>query len=134
MYIANSNLNGVNLFNYQDSTFTPENNYGMNFKTSIICDLSVYFCERKLLFSDAIGKQVAVDILNDIKHSSRANRVTEVNRNMIIRDLEGDKATNSLGLDISLEKSINALDIDFSKIDSPCVPCSNPSGVRTRSI
>jgi len=134
IYVANSNLNGVKVFNFQDVTYTPDNNYGMNFKTSIICDLSIYFCERKLLFADAIGKQVAVDVLNDIKHSSRANRVTEVNRNMIIRDLEGDKATNELGLNIALEKSINGLDMDFSKIDSPCVPCSNPSGVRTRSI
>lgn len=134
MYVANSNLNGTNIFDYQDSTYTNDNNYGMNFKTTIVCDLSLYFCEQKLLFADAIGKQVAVDVLNDIKHSSRANRVTEVNRNMIIRDLEGDKATNELGLNIALEKSINSLDFDFSKIDSPCVPCSNPSGVRTRSI
>jgi hypothetical protein len=134
IYVSSANLNGVNIFDFEDVTYTPDNNYGINFKTSIICDLSIYFCERKLLFADSVGKQVAVDVLNDIKHSSRANRVTEVNRNMIIRDLEGDRATNELGLNINLEKSIKGLDFDFSKIDSPCLPCSNPSGVRTRSI
>jgi hypothetical protein len=134
MYVANGNLNGGNLFDYNDVVHTSDNNYGLNLKTTVKCDLSSYFCEQKLLFADALGYQVAIDILEDIKHSDRANRIAEVNRNMIIRDLEGDRETNEKGLAMRAEDALKALDFDFSSIDSPCIPCNKPSGVRVRAI
>ena len=96
--------------------------------------MTEYFCENKLIFSEAIGMQLAVDVLNDIVHSDRANRIAEVNRNMIIRNLEGDKETHEEGLNVRLETEIKNLDFDFSKIDSPCLPASEKYGVRVQSI
>ena len=69
-----------------------------------------------------------------MKHSNRANRIAEVNRNMIIRDLEGDKETFEEGLAMRLEKSLKALDFDFSKIDSPCIPDNKRFGVTVKSV
>ena len=80
---------------------------------------------QKFVLADLIGKQVAVDILNDMKHSVRLNRIANVSEHMIIRDLEGDRETHEEGLAMRLENSIKATSFDFSKIDSPCLPCND---------
>lgn len=134
MYVPNGSFTKTEMFDYTDVNYTLDNNYGMNFATTIQCDLSEYFIDNKQLFADAIGKQVAVDVLSDMKHSGRANRIVEVNRNMIIRDLEGDKDTHEKGLAYRLEGAIKALDFDFSKIDSPCLPDNKKYGVRIKSV
>lgn len=134
IYVASGNFTPFEMFDYHDTVFTDSNNYGLNFATSIKCDLSSYFCENKTLFTEAIGMQVAVDILNDIKHSDRSNRIVEVNRNMIIRDLEGDKETFEHGMTSRLMKEIDSLDFDFSMIDSPCLPESKKYGVRVTTV
>ena len=134
MFVSQSNYTLQEMWDYEDDVESPNTNFGMNFTTTIECDLSEYFIEQKLLFADAIGKQVAVDILNDMKHSNRANRIAEVNRNMIIRDLEGDKETNEKGLALRLEDALKAIDFDFSKIDSPCLPDNKKYGVTVKSV
>jgi hypothetical protein len=134
VYVANGDFTLMKMFDYQDAVDEFENNYGINVSTTVECDLSDYFVEQELVFSDAIGKQVAVDILNDMKHSNRANRIAEVNRNMIIRDLEGDKETFEEGLMMRLERSLMSLDFDFSKIDSPCLPDNKKYGINVKSI
>ena len=133
-FVMNTDLNGTQIFDVNDVVISNDNNWGVNFRTTIKCDLSTYFCENKLSFVEAMGQQVAYDILNDIKHSDRANRIVEVNRNMVIRDLEGDTSTNEMGVAQKLKQAIKSLDFDFSKIDSPCLPCDKPSGVKVRSI
>jgi len=133
-YVPQSQYVVDEMFDYRNVSYTPDNNYGMNFATTIQCDLSEYFIENKVIFADAIGKQVAVDILSDIKHSNRANRIVEVNRNMIIRDLEGDKETNEKGLALRLEDALKSIDFDFSKIDSPCLPDNKKYGVTVKSV
>lgn len=133
-YVSASNHTFQEMWDYYDDIETPDINYGLNIATTIQCDLSDYFIENRVTFSEAIGMQIAVDILNDMKHSNRANRIVEVNRNMIIRDLEGDKETNERGLALRLEDALKALDFDFSKIDSPCLPSNKKYGVTVKSV
>ena len=132
--VENSNLNGIQMFDYTKRKYTPVNNFGLNFGVTVQCDVSDYLCEQKFVLTDLIGKQVAVDILNDMKHSTRLNRLANVSQNMIIRDLEGDRETNEPGLAVRLSNSIKAVDFDFSKIDSPCLPCNKKWGIRKGSI
>ena len=132
--VESSNLNGIQMFDYTKRKYTPANNFGLNFGVTVQCDVSNYLCEQKFVLTDLIGKQVAVDILNDMKHSTRLNRIANVSQNMIIRDLEGDTETNEPGLAVRLSKSIKAVDFDFSKIDSPCLPCNKKWGIRKGSI
>lgn len=132
--VESSNLNGIQMFDYTKRKYTPANNFGMNFGVTVQCDVSNYLCEQKFVLTDLIGKQVAVDILNDMKHSTRLNRIANVSQNMIIRDLEGDRETNEPGLAVRLSNSIKAVDFDFSKIDSPCLPCNKKWGIRKGSI
>ena len=132
--VESSNLNGIQMFDYTKRKYTPVNNFGLNFGVTVQCDVSDYLCEQKFVLTDLIGKQVAVDILNDMKHSTRLNRLANVSQNMIIRDLEGDRETNEPGLAVRLSNSIKAVDFDFSKIDSPCLPCNKKWGIRKGSI
>lgn len=132
--VGSSDLNGTQMFDYTKRGYVPTNNFGLNMGVTVQCDISDYLCEQKLVLADLIGKQVAVDILNDMKHSTRLNRLANVSQNMIIRDLEGDRETHELGLAQRLDKSIKAVDFDFSKIDSPCLPCNKKFGVKKRGI
>ena len=81
------------------------------------------------MFTEALGRQVALYILEDMKHSNRVNRNIDVDRDMIIRDLEGDNDTNANGLYYELEQHLKSLDFDFSMIDSPCLPESIKYGI-----
>jgi len=132
--VANGSLNGTQMFDYTKRKYNATNNFGLNFGVTVQCDISQYLCEQKLILTDLIGKQVAVDILNDMKHSTRLNRIANVSQNMIIRDLEGDRETFEPGLAKRLSDSIKAVDFDFSKIDSPCLPCNKKFGITKRGI
>ena len=132
--VASGNLNGTQMFDYTKRKYTPTNNFGLNFGVTVQCDISQYLCEQKMILTDLIGKQVAVDILNDMKHSTRLNRIANVSQNMIIRDLEGDRETFEPGLSKRLSDSVKAVDFDFSKIDSPCLPCNKKFGITKRGI
>ena len=132
--VANGSLNGTQMFDYTKRKYNATNNFGLNFGVTIQCDISQYLCEQKLILTDLIGKQVAVDILNDMKHSTRLNRIANVSQNMIIRDLEGDRETFEPGLAKRLSDSVKAVDFDFSKIDSPCLPCNKKFGITKRGI
>jgi len=132
--VSSSDLNGTDMFDYTDRQYNPSNNFGLNFGVTVKCDISKYLCDQKFVLADLIGKQVAVDILNDMKHSMRLNRLSNVSRDMIIRDLEGDKETFEKGLSQRLSDAVKAADFDFSMIDSPCLPCNKKYGVRKRSV
>lgn len=132
--VSNSDLNGTQMFDYTKRKYNATNNFGLNFGVTVQCDISQYLCEQKLVLTDLIGKQVAVDILNDMKHSTRLNRLANVSQNMIIRDLDGDQETFEPGLSKRLSDSVKAVDFDFSKIDSPCLPCNRKFGISKRSI
>lgn len=134
IYVASGNLNGTDLFDYRDVVQDPSNNYGMNFGTTIECDLSPYFCERKNLFADALGYQVAIDVLSDMLTSTRANRIADVSKNVILRALEGDRESYEKGLGVRAEEALNAINFDFSMIDSPCLPEARKFGVKKRAI
>ena len=134
IYVESGKLNGTQMFDYTDKVYSPNNNFGLNFGVSVQCDISNYLCDQKFVLADLIGKQVAVDILNDMKHSVRLNRIANVSSNMIIRDLEGDRETHEEGLSIRLQNAVKTTSFDFSKIDSPCLPCVNKFGIKKRAI
>lgn len=134
IYVESGNLNGNQMFDYQDRVYQVDSNFGMNFATTISCDISEYFCDNKFALTQLVGMQVAIDVLNDMKHSTRANRLADVTRNMIIRDLEGDRETFEVGMIERFANELKATTFDFSMIDSPCLPCDKKWGVRKRTL
>ena len=134
MYVANGNYTLLEMFDYRNVVITDSKNYGLNLKTTITCDLSDYFCDQKILFAEAIGIQMAIQILNEIVNCDRSNRISEVTRNMAIRALEGDVDTHNKGLKTQLAQEIKSLNFDFSKIDSPCLPSARKATVQIGAI
>lgn len=127
-------LNGTNLWDIDNNDFDLNNNFGLNFKISTICDLSAFLCSQDELFIDVMSKQVAVNILQDMSMSFRLNQRQGVTQSLIIRELDGIEDQADSGLKTRLDNAIEALEFDFSNLDSPCLPCEETRGVRRATM
>ena len=117
------------MFDLRDSFNDFRTNWGMNFRLSAQCELSYFFCTHKHSFIQALGLQVTWSILNDMKFRQQINYVEEGIKNMIIRDLEGDRDTNAINIVEQLKDAIKAIQFEHSKKSIHCLPCNNKKGV-----
>lgn len=103
--------------------------WGMNFRLSVACDYTEFYCQNKKHLKNSLGLKVAYLILQDIKFSQQFNYINEDMKNLIIRDLEGDKDTHEMGIALRLKKEINNVYLDTSGVNKYCLPCSEKGGV-----
>lgn len=106
-------------WNESAEIFIDGNNWGLNLALSVVCDPSGLFCRNRDIFSDALGKQIVVEFLNDIAFSMRDNQAKQKLSQMAFYSLkEGpDNAT------VQLEKAIKALNFSTSDLNKVCLPC-----------
>ena len=124
-YVPASALDaGRNMFDPEDVIYTHTETYGLNFNVSIRCNLTQYLKDNKFAFKTAVGKKVAVSILEMIKFSGQINHVEENLKALIIRDLEGDDVTQAQPLINQLADTIEALNMDMGNLASECLPCA----------
>lgn len=107
----------------------PHKSWGMNFRISVACDYTDFYCVNRKHLKNALGLKVAYLILQDIKFSSQFNYVNDEMKNLIIRDLEGDKDTHEMGIAVRLKKEIENVYLDTSGLNKFCLPCSDTGGV-----
>lgn len=117
------------MFDVRAVMIDPEKSWGMNFKLSVACELSEFFCSNRKHLKMALGLKVAYLILTDIKFSQQFNFINEDMKNLIIRDLEGDKDTYNFGIDAKLSKEINGVYLNTAGLSNKCLPCSETGGV-----
>ena len=98
--------------------------YGLNFNISIKCNLTQYLIDNRLQFKTAVGKKVAVSILEMMKFSGQINHLEENLKLLIIRDLEGNDVTQAQPLIAQLADTIEALNMDMGNLSSECLPCA----------
>jgi hypothetical protein len=103
------------------------NNFGLNLDLTVGCDITDTLCRERRLLTDAILKQVAVDVLLEIAYSTRNNVIAKEVRDLAIYALE-DQDKN-IGLKSQLEKAIKAVSFDFSDLSDICLPCENNNGL-----
>jgi len=108
---------GAELFN--DGT-----NWGLNLAISVICDPSNLFCQNREIFIDALGKQIAVEFLNDLAYSTRDNQQKQKISQLAFFAL-GNKDNGQPGMLTELEKAIKGLNFNTSDLDKVCLPCQN---------
>ena len=114
-----------------DAAFsTYDNNHGMNLNVSVKCDLSDFLCEHKMLLKNALALKVTYLILRDIQFSQQINYIEENLKNLIIRDLEGDKDTYHTKIVTQLDRAVKAIDIDTNSLSKDCMPCTKKNRVR----
>jgi len=101
--------------------------YGLNFDLTVRCDITLFLCRERDLFTDALLKQVAVDLLNEVAYSVRNNVIAKETRDLAMFALQTQPNGNP-GLTKQLEKAIAALDFDLSDLNEACLPCNDAAG------
>lgn len=129
-WVDSNNLNGDLLFNTNLVNYTDFNNWGMNFKASVNCDISAFICRNKAMFYDALSMRFALDILGYILMNVRSNGVLEQIKDGIIFLRDGDKTNGTLGLQSKYEEVIAALNVDLSGFNELCLPCVDNARVK----
>lgn len=100
-------------------------NYGLNLDLSLRCDVTDFFCRERSLFSDAISKQVAYDVIEMLAFPTRNNPISKMVQDMAFDELKGSQKDREPGITKQLENSIKALSFDFSDLNSACLPCNS---------
>ena len=131
IYVPAASINANKTVFELDAAFsTYDNNHGMNLNVSVKCDLSDFLCEHKMLLKNALAKKVTYLILRDIQFSQQINYIEENLKNLIIRDLEGDRDTYHTKIVTQLDRAVKAIDIDTNSLSKDCMPCTKKIRVR----
>lgn len=128
--IAVSTLNGTNLFDIDDVGYV-DSSFGLNLSLSVKTDVTELLVSNKGLFTDALGYQFALDMLDEMLHnsSSRINRNQEnATRNKILYELTQDQNDNNLYSKYIM--AVKALGIEFGNL-SQVLPKPQPGIQRT---
>ena len=125
-YIASANVPAVGtLFDVEDMIYCNDNNFGFNFNISIKCDLSQYFIDNKKSFKVAIGRMVALKVLEMFIGSSQSSAVEQNLQALAIRAVEGATDTKQLPFSSKVYSAIKSINLDEgSANNSPCLPCA----------
>jgi hypothetical protein len=124
-YIDASKVPAVGtIFDKDDIIYTYDNNYGFNFNISIKCNLTQFWIDNRLTMTNALGKIVALKVLEMMKASSQVSAIEQNVQINIIRDLEGDSDTRQVPFWAQVERAIKATNLDQANMNSTCVPCA----------
>lgn len=117
-------------------TYTNTSNYGLNVEISVGCDLTDFIISQRLMFANALQKQVAYNVMRTMAMNPdvRVNRnQSNVSRMDILYELDGNTQGRKTGLGEDLEKAYKSIDIDTKGLDRICLSCNN-HGVRYRTV
>jgi hypothetical protein len=118
---------GPKLWPQESELVSYQKSYGLNLDLSVRCDTTNFLCRERDLFTQAILKQVAHDLVNELAYTTRNNTIAKETRELAIYSLE-TKPNSNPGLKKLLDKAIEALDFDLSDFNEACLPCNNNSG------
>lgn len=133
-YVAMDNWDGK-LWDIEQCVVCNTNNFGMNFLTTISCDLTDSILLERAQFAPILQMQVATDALRALALNPEVsvNRLQmNADRNNILYELDGN-GQGIKGLSADLEKAYKALSMDTKGLDEVCLACHN-KGVRYSSI
>lgn len=112
-----------------------QNNFGLNVRFSVGCDLTDFIISQRGLFASALQKQLAYDVLREMamNPSVRVNRnQANISRMEILYELDGN-GTVPGGIKNDLEQTLKALDFSTDGMDRVCLQCKN-KGVKYGSV
>lgn len=126
------------LWPIENNIYTSEN-YGINLKVSMICDITDIIIEQKDIFANYIALQVAYDLLKEMAFnpSFRINRAQSnpaFGALDFLMAIDGDPASyKKSGIGYDLSKAMQSLNVDISGMSRICLPCRN-GGIKYRTI
>lgn len=129
-----THLNGVALPDLNHVGYTSSRNWGLNLGITATCDLTDFFVNNKSLFTRALWKQMAHDVIRQIAFSTRMDGITQTLRSDAYVELKGDPTRPyKSGLEYELTKEYEALNISIADINSPCLSKQN-KGIKVGGI
>lgn len=124
------------MFDIGELNYTNTMNYGMNCEISVGCDLTDFIISQRLIFANAIQKQVAANVLRTIAMNPdvRVNRnQVNVTRDELLYEIDGSPQGRATGLGYELRQTFKALSLDTKGLDRICLQCNN-HGVKYRTV
>ena len=126
IFVEQEDLNGIQLWDVNDTGIDMSNSFGLNFDLSMTCDITQSIVKNKELFYELIGKQVAVDLLREMAYSTRSNEVVNKIVPLALYELKGDGGKPfPSGAEYELNKIVDSIDFDLSQLNSPCFRSNN---------
>ncbi|MGB0896926.1 MAG: hypothetical protein ACPGRW_06360 [Flavobacteriaceae bacterium] len=123
LYVPSGSYTRGKMFDLRDCFYDNAHSWGLNFRMSVRCDLTQFFKENKFAFKNLLALKVVYKVLNMMKFSQETNYIEENIKNMIIRDLEGDKETNLLNIPIQYSRELNSVKFNTSMMNKLCFTC-----------
>ncbi len=120
------------LWDTEKNGYTYDTNWGLNLSLNLKCDLTDFIIRNKLLFSEALGLQVAHDLVYEMAYSTENNHIAEKNRKLALYEL--DDRENQQGLISQLESMYKALEVDLSNLNSKCLPEKSNNGISYSAV
>lgn len=106
-------------------------NFGLNLSLSVACDLTEFFTLHKGLFADALAMQICLKLLAVIAYSTRMNAIPDKAKALAMADLDAS-ARDSFAAKYAEE--LKALAVDFSGLNSACMPSQSKNTVRYSAV
>ena len=135
-YVSSGDLDGVNLPDIDNMTFTPTTNYGLNLSMTVKPDVTELVLLQKDQIVYPLGMQFAYDMISWMIFNPpvRVNP-NAVNTKMTSQQLyyERDGDANTDGFKQKLSRAISALAEDLSKL-STALPDNKPSRISYGAI
>lgn len=114
----------------EDNIYTLAHSYGINLEMSASCDYTELLIEQAPLFASALSMRCALTLLQEFIHNPQSvvNRNERtINKDQLLYEIEGDPRGRKGGLRHRYEQALDALQFDFTGIDTVCLPCRKRS-------
>jgi hypothetical protein len=133
-YVENTWLNSDRtMWDLSKITYVTNQNFGMNLKIQVVCDVSDFICRNKLAFTKALKMQIVHDLVNALAYSDRDNQRKESVSQKAFFALRTDE-NRQRGIIDQLRDEVKNVNFDIQDISSICLPCvKGATGVRTKS-
>lgn len=124
---------GDELWDEDKEIYLDDTNFGLNLQLSVQCDVTHLFCQNTNILTDALCKQLTVDLLSEIAFSTRDNQNKIKIAGLAAAALDNQE-NGQYGEQKKLLKAIEAVSFDFSNINDLCLPCNSNRHAKRKSI
>lgn len=127
----------LKMWDVSNNLYTYTKNYGINLQISVECDITDLILQQKEAFQNAIGLQVAADMIREFAYNPnfRVNRTQQnYSRMELLYELDGDSQSHKKsGIRYELSQALKAVKLDTTALSRVCLPCNN-GGIRFRTV
>lgn len=119
------------LFTENTLTYDLTNNWGLNLKISVICDMSNMFMNSIPLLANAYAMRVSLKFLAEVAYSHRINVISERTKALAMADLNPESKE---AVAYQWQKELEALSLDYSGMSTNCMPVQGKTFIKQKAI